>query len=97
MTELSESQLADRIALIAKIVAHIMRDPSVAARVTGDTDLLGEVGMDSLDVTELVLRLEDELDYEIALDEVGAVTFRNVGELARVTFRQSAATGQTPA
>jgi acyl carrier protein len=97
MTEPSESQLADRIALMAKIVAHIMRDPSIAARVTGDTDLLDDVGMDSLDVTELVLRIEDELDYEIALEEVGAVTFRNVRELAKTTFRQSAAARRTSA
>jgi len=97
MTGPSSSQLTDRIAMIAELVARIMRDPSVATRITADTDLLDEIGMDSLDVTELVLSIEDDLEYEIPLGELSAATFRSVAELAKMTFRQSAPSGLTPA
>jgi acyl carrier protein len=94
MAEHVAVQLADRITLIAEIVARIMRDPSVASQITGETDLLDEIAMDSLDVTELILCIEDEIGYQIDFDQLGAVTFRNVRELAKITLTQSAAWSQ---
>lgn len=54
--------------VIAQILAEVKRDPSLAARIAPSTNLLEEVGLDSLELTDLVLRLEDTLgltvDYE---------------------------------
>lgn len=54
--------------VIARILAEVKRDPALAARITSGTNLLEEVGLDSLELTDLVLRLEETLgltmDYE---------------------------------
>ena len=54
--------------VIAQVLAEVKRDPSLATRITPGTNLLEEVGIDSLELTEFVLRLEDTLgltvDYE---------------------------------
>lgn len=54
--------------VIAQVLAEVKRDPSLAARIEPGTNLLEEVGIDSLELTDLVLRLEDTLgltmDYE---------------------------------
>jgi acyl carrier protein len=53
---------------IAQVLAEVKRDPSLATRIAPSTNLLEEVGLDSLELTEFVLRLEDTLgvtvDYE---------------------------------
>lgn len=53
---------------VARVLGEIKGDPSLAARVTGSTDLLREVGLDSLELTELMLRLEDEFGVELDLE-----------------------------
>jgi acyl carrier protein len=54
--------------VIARILAEVKRDPSLAERIAPSTNLLEEVGLDSLELTDFVLRLEDRLgvtvDYE---------------------------------
>jgi acyl carrier protein len=54
--------------VIAQVLAEVKRDPSLPARIAPGTNLLQEVGLDSLELTDLVLRLEDALgltvDYE---------------------------------
>jgi acyl carrier protein len=53
---------------IARILAEVKRDPSLAERITPGTNLTEEVGLDSLELTDFVLRLEEALgltvDYE---------------------------------
>ena len=54
--------------VIVQTLAEVKRDPSLAERIAPGTNLLEEVGLDSLELTDLVLRLEERLgvivDYE---------------------------------
>ena len=62
---------------VKSIVAENLKvsDPSV---ITPDTLFMDDLGADSLDVVELVMKLEDEFDIEIPDDAAKAIT--KVGE-----------------
>jgi acyl carrier protein len=50
---------------VVALIARIRNDPGLAARLSPDTGLLDEVGLNSIEVVELMLGLEDALDVEI--------------------------------
>ena len=49
--------------------------------VNENTDIIDDLGADSLDVVDLVMTLEDEFDIEIPDEDIEGI--RTVGELAR--------------
>ena len=49
--------------------------------VNENTDIINDLGADSLDVVDLVMTLEDEFDIEIPDEDIEGI--RTVGELAR--------------
>ncbi|NLL45252.1 MAG: acyl carrier protein [Clostridiales bacterium] len=49
-------------------------------RITEDTDIVGDLGADSLDVVELMMTLEQEFDLLITDEKVNE--FRTVGDVA---------------
>lgn len=50
-------------------------------RVTMESSLIGDLGMDSLDVIDLSMSIEDAFDLEIPDDEIE--TFKTVGDIVR--------------
>lgn len=52
-----------------------------AADITEKTDIIDDLGADSLDVVDLVMSLEDEFDVEIPDEDIENI--RTVGELAK--------------
>ncbi len=50
--------------------------------ITPDTDLLDDIGIDSLEITEIVYRLEEATGARLALDRIELRHFRCVRELA---------------
>lgn len=53
---------------VGRILADVKRDPALPDRLVLTTDLLNEVGLDSLELTEFILRVEDELEIEMDLE-----------------------------
>lgn len=49
-------------------------------KITEDTDIVGDLGADSLDVVELMMTLEQEFDLLITDEKVNE--FRTVGDVA---------------
>ena len=49
--------------------------------ITEETDILDDLGADSLDVVDLVMTLEDEFDMEIPDEDVEGI--RTVGDLVK--------------
>ena len=49
--------------------------------ITADTDIVDDLGADSLDIVDLVMTLEDEFDLEIPDEDVETV--RTVGDLVK--------------
>ncbi|MDD3650131.1 acyl carrier protein [Immundisolibacter sp.] len=57
-----------------------LSDLTGGKHVTGDTDLVADLGLDSLQVMELLMELEDAFDISIPVNVMADV--RTVGELA---------------
>ena len=50
-------------------------------RVTMDSNLVGDLGADSLDVIDLAMSIEDEFDIEVPDDEIEKI--KTVGDIVR--------------
>lgn len=75
---------------IAKtIVAAVARLTSEdLARLTDDTQLSLELGMDSIDLLELLMRLEDELGIEFGSDTLDQRNLETIGTLTAYVIAQ---------
>lgn len=57
---------------VRELIAHQLEvDPSV---ITMDTDILEDLGADSLDIVELIMSVEEEYDIVIKDESVGNMT-----------------------
>ncbi|MBR1440103.1 MAG: acyl carrier protein [Lachnospiraceae bacterium] len=66
--------------VLRKVISEILNvDPR---EITEESTFLNDLGADSLDVFQMVLRLEDELDISLDPDKVQAVT--TVGEAIKL-------------
>lgn len=75
-----------QVRLVAEIVADIRADPALGAAVGPDTDLIADLGLDSLEIIDLLMRLEDELEREIDLESITRDTLRSVAALCRAAI-----------
>lgn len=50
-------------------------------RITMDSNLIGDLGADSLDVIDLAMSIEDEFDIEVPDDEIEKI--KTVGDIVR--------------
>jgi len=51
---------------LMQILAEIKNEPDLAARINPGTDIINELGLDSLQMINLALRVEDE--FQITID-----------------------------
>lgn len=54
---------------IKEILAEVAEKPELIELLQGDFNIIEEVGLDSLQMINFVLRIEDEFDVEIDFDE----------------------------
>ena len=69
--------------MIFEKIAAILADQLdvEAADITMTTDIVDDLGADSLDIVDLVMTLEDEFDLEIPDEDIETV--RSVGDLVK--------------
>jgi acyl carrier protein len=60
----------DLFSEVARIISEVKREPSLAGNLTPSTDLLRNIGFDSVELTDLFLRLEVELKLLIDFDRL---------------------------
>ena len=53
---------------IKEILGEIKGNPTLTISLTDETDIINDVGLDSLQMVTFILRLEEELDIEIDFD-----------------------------
>lgn len=71
--------------MIADFIAEMRQGTNVTPIiVTPETDLLNDIGIDSLEMTELVYRLQDVTGLYFDLDRLELIHFRCVRELAKL-------------
>lgn len=70
------------IAAIKDIVARLKRDPGLAARLDDAADLVDGVGLDSLEMLQFMLELEERLAIQIDFDQLEFSYLRSISRLA---------------
>lgn len=67
--------------ILKKLYAHLQPMAAEGTTVDEDTDLVGDLGLDSLKVMDLLLEVEDEFDISIPLNALADV--RTARDLAQ--------------
>jgi acyl carrier protein len=80
----SDSKIAKTI--VSTIARMASEDP---ARLTDDTQLFLELGMDSVDILELLMHLEDELGLEFGSDTLHQRNLETIGTLTAYVIAQA--------
>ena len=66
---------------IAHTLSDILSNEISPAQLNDDTDLIIEVGLNSLDFLQFIIRLENEFDIEIDIERLDIQYFRKLGKL----------------
>jgi len=74
--------MSHTIDAIKRIVARVKSDPDLHARLADTADLVDEVGLDSLEMLQLMLEIEATLDVRIDFDRLDYSYLRSIGSLA---------------
>ena len=70
------------IATIKAIVAKLKREPALADSLGDTADLINEVGLDSLEMLQFMLEVEERLGIEIDFDALEFDYLRSIATLA---------------
>lgn len=67
---------------IIAIIAELKEDPSLLNSLSGDSDLMLDAAMDSLQIINFILRIEDEFDVEVDFDTFDLEHLKSVNRFA---------------
>jgi acyl carrier protein len=97
VTPIDPSSEASLIPRIGNVVARVMKNPALSAKVTASTDLVNEIGLDSLQMIDFLLGLEDEFGVEVDFDSLDMQHLTSVEALCHFVhaLRPAAAPGDT--
>jgi acyl carrier protein len=56
---------ASMVSKIGEIVARIRKNPALAEKITGSTDFINEIGLDSLKMIDFLLAFEEEFQIQV--------------------------------
>lgn len=68
---------------IKELLVEVMGDPSLEEKLTGATDIINEVGLDSIQMINFVLIMEDEFGMEIDFENFDYTNFKSLDALCR--------------
>ncbi|WP_091797392.1 phosphopantetheine-binding protein [Lysobacter sp. yr284] len=81
---------------VAAAIASVEDDPSIAVNIGYATDIINEVGLDSLKMTDFILGLEDDFGISIDFDKVEYETFTRVDRLIDFLIEATGASAPSP-
>ncbi|MEH1790998.1 MAG: phosphopantetheine-binding protein [Nostoc sp.] len=76
---------------IKKILSEVKDTPATAMALSDDTDIINDIGLDSLQMVTFMLKLEEELNIEIDFDNLDFSTLMSVGNLCDFLSKQKIA------
>ncbi|HEY0057788.1 MAG TPA: acyl carrier protein [Flavisolibacter sp.] len=66
---------------IARALSKVLSTEISPAQLNENTDLLNDIGLNSLDFLQFILQLEESFDMEIDIQKLDIQYFRNLGKL----------------
>jgi acyl carrier protein len=76
---------------IQKILSEVKDTPVTTINLSDDTDIINDIGLDSLQMVTFMLKLEEELDIQIDFDNLDFTTLMSVGRLCDFLSKQPVA------
>ena len=67
---------------IKELLAITIEDESAKDSWDSDTDIINDIGIDSIQIVRFMLSLEDRLDIDLDFDELSFDDFSSIGSLA---------------
>lgn len=67
---------------IIVLLAEIKKDPALAQSLGGDSHLMNDAGLDSLQLIQFILRAEEEFDIEVDFDTFNIEHLQSVDRFA---------------
>jgi acyl carrier protein len=76
---------------IVRILSEIKNNPELMLTATETTDIVNDVGLDSLQMINFILRIEDEFEIEFDFDHFAYEDFQSIGDfMGFITATQTA-------
>jgi acyl carrier protein len=72
----------EQLERIKTLLADVLGDPALAATIDDDTSIVGDLGLDSIQMINFLLRLEDEFDIELEFEELSLDQVDSLRQLA---------------
>lgn len=66
---------------LVNIICTVKEDDTLAKKIENSTDLLNEIDIDSLQLINIILQIEDKLDVEINFDEFDMNNLKSIDSL----------------
>ncbi|MDO8278914.1 MAG: phosphopantetheine-binding protein [Burkholderiaceae bacterium] len=79
---MNDTPASSTLLAIKNIVARIKRKPELAHSLADTADLIDEVGLDSLEMLQFMLELEESLNILIDFDRLEFSSLRSIQQLA---------------
>lgn len=76
---------------IEKILSEVKDTPVGGIALSDDTDIINDIGLDSLQMVTFMLKLEEELGIQIDFDNLDFSTLMSVGSLCDFLSKQKMA------
>jgi acyl carrier protein len=83
-----------RVDRLVRILAEVKGEPDLAARIAPGTDIINELGLDSLQMINLALRVEDEFQISIDFETFDLDTLLSVDTFWKFIERMAAGRGE---
>ena len=80
----------EMVEAVASALAFVMEDPDLVNRVDVDTDILHDIGIDSLRMIRFLLDVEERFDTEIDFEALETRHLESVGAFCRFARREAA-------
>ncbi|MBU3178018.1 acyl carrier protein [Clostridium estertheticum] len=68
---------------LINIICKVIEDASLGEKIEKSTDLLNEVAIDSLQLINIILEIEDEFDVQFDFDEFNMDNLKSVDSLSK--------------
>ncbi len=78
------------IETIKKVIGIVKDNPAMAQTIPDDADIINDVGLDSLQMIDFMLQIEDECDVELDFDHIDIKNLSSVKTFAEYLQTQKA-------
>ena len=73
---------------IKRLLAQVMEDDAQPENWNSDTDIINDIGIDSLQIVKFMMAVEDELDIKLNYEEMTFDDFSSIRALSDFLERQ---------